>query len=398
MNRRTWLGAVSLGGPAMLAGAEPSAAAPMRKQLRIVGVETDVLRFAPGSPYSDAIHDFGPERGGCVIRVLTDAGVTGWAYSSFGMIGGGPRVVETIIQQELKPALIGQDPTFPKRIRADLWKAVEYHGVQGVASFAIAAVDIALWDVIGKAAGMPVYKMLGAFRERMATYNMCGWYYPNDADLAHYKRSITAALEEGFRGVKIKVGRGPVNEDVRRIRVARELCGAALPIMVDANQVFNRNEALRRGRIYQEMGCFWYEEPLPPQERDGYAELARELDIRIATGENEYTRYGFLELLKRGAADVVQPDNRRAGGVTEWMEISALADAFGVAVASHGGGVTNLHMLLAMPNSIYMESGSIKGDSSALEPLRMKDGEMLAPESAGMGSELKPDWVRKYRV
>jgi L-alanine-DL-glutamate epimerase-like enolase superfamily enzyme len=396
MNRRSLLQA-AMAGTAALASA-PAALAGVQKQLKITGLETDVLRFPPAGTYSDAIHDFGADRGGVVIRVLTDGGITGWAYSSFGMIAGGPRVVETIVQQELKPVLIGQDPAFSKRLRADMWKAVEYHGVQGVASFAMAAVDVALWDIVGKAAGLPVYRMLGGYRERMPTYNMCGWYYPNDEDLSRYRRAIASALEEGFRAVKIKVGRSSVDEDIRRIRAAQELCGKGRPIMVDANQKFNRNEALRRGRVYQEMGCFWYEEPLAPHERDGYAELARELDIRIATGENEYTKYAFLDLLKKGGADVVQPDNRRAGGVTEWMEIAAIADAFGVDVASHGGGVTNLHMLLAMPNATYMESGSIKGDSSAVEPLRMKDGEMLAPETTGMGSELKPDWVRKYRV
>jgi L-alanine-DL-glutamate epimerase-like enolase superfamily enzyme len=394
MHRRSFLG---------LAAAAPAAAwgapAPeLRKQVKITALETDVLRFPAGAVYSDAIHDFGADRGGVVLRLRTDAGVTGWAYTMFGTIAGGPRVVAAILTAELAPVLVGQDPAFPKRLRTEMWKAVEYHGVQGVASFALAAADIALWDILGKLAGMPVYRMLGAYRERMPSYNMCGWYYQNDADLSHYRRAITSALEEGFRAVKIKVGRGSMDEDARRIRAAQELCGKDRPVMVDANQVFDRNEALRRGRLYQEMGCRWYEEPLPPHDHEGYAELARELDISIATGENEYTRYAFADLLRRGGADIVQPDNRRAGGVTEWMEIAAIADGFGAQVASHGGGVTNLHMLLAMPNAIYMESGSIKGESSFLEPLRMADGEMLAPETPGMGSELRPEWIRKYRV
>ncbi len=396
MQRRALLkGAITGAG---LASIPLASAAAVQKQLKITGIETDVVRFPPGSIYSDAIHDFGPDRGGVVLRIQTDAGITGWAYSSFGMIAGGPRVVDTILHEELKPVLVGKDPAFPKRLRVEMWKAMEYHGAEGVATFATAAVDIALWDILGKAAGLPVYKMLGAYRERMPSYNMCGWYYPNDDDLSHFKRAIASALDEGFRGVKIKVGRGSIDEDTRRIRMAQELCGRGRPVMVDANQTFNKNEALRRGRVYQQLGCFWYEEPLVPHEKDGYAELARELDIRIATGENEYSKYAFLDLLKRGGADVVQPDNRRAGGVTEWMEIGAISDAFGVELASHGGGVTNLHMLLAMPNAIYMESGSIKGDSSYIEPLRMKDGEMLAPETPGMGSELKPDWIRKYKV
>ncbi len=373
-------------------------AAPPKGQVKITGLETDVLRFPPGRIYADAIHDFGKDRGGVVVRILTDAGITGWAYSSFGTSAGAARAVATILQDELRPVLTGQDPAMVKRLRAEMWRATEYHGVQGVVQFAIAAADIAVWDIIGKAAGLPVWRMLGGYRDRMPAYNMCGWYYENDRDLSQYKRAISSALEEGFQAVKIKVGRGSIDEDIARIRAAQELLGKERRVMVDANQGLNRNEALRRGRVYQEMKCFWYEEPMPPQEKDGYAELARELDIRIATGENEYTKYAFLELLKRGGADVVQPDNRRAGGVTEWMEIAAIADAFGVELASHGGGPTNMHMLLAMPNAIYIETGSLRGDSSHVEPLRMANGEILAPESPGMGSELRPDWVAKYRA
>lgn len=375
-----------------------SAAAAERGAQSITGLQTDVLRFPPGRPFSDAIHTFGPERGGLVLRLLTNAGITGWAYSSFGTIGGGPSVLQAILERELKPLLIGEDPAFPKRLRRKMWNAVEYHGVQGLAQFALAAVDIALWDILGKTAGQPVYRMLGAFQDRVPAYNMCGWYYDNDASLDQLRRSVAAALEEGFHAVKIKVGRHSLDDDVARIRAVRELCGKDRRIMVDANQAFNANEALRRGRVYQELNCFWYEEPLPPHERDAYSTLAQALDIRIATGENEYTKYGFLELLKRGAADVVQPDNRRAGGVTEWMEIAALADAFGVDVASHGGGPTNMHMLLAMPNAIYIETGSLKGDHSTLESLRLDNGAVLAPESPGMGSEMRPDYIAKYRA
>jgi L-alanine-DL-glutamate epimerase-like enolase superfamily enzyme len=367
-------------------------------QIRITGLETEVLRFPPGRPIADAIHVFGPERGGVVLRLRTDAGITGWAYSYFGAVAGGPRVVQAILEQELKPVLVGKDPAFVKRLRAEMWQATEYHGVQGVAHFAIAAADIAIWDILGKAAGLPVYKMLGAYRDRMPAYAMCGWYYENDRDLSEYRRAIESHLDEGFRAVKIKVGRGPMDEDIERIRVAQELCGKDRRVMVDANQGLNRNEALRRGRVYQQMGCFWYEEPLPPHDKDGYAELARELDIRVATGENEYAKYAFADLIRRGAVDVVQPDNRRAGGVTEWMEIGAIADGFGVELASHGGGPTNLHMLLAMPNAIYMETGSLKGDSSHVESLRMKDGEILAPETHGLGSELRKEWIEKFRA
>jgi L-alanine-DL-glutamate epimerase-like enolase superfamily enzyme len=386
MNRRQLLtSAAAL--PAL--GTRFTAAAAQQKALKITGIETDLLQRPAGTPYYDAIHRLGVDSGSVVLRIRTDAGITGWASISFGMIPGGPRVVQTILEHEIKPVLLGKDPAFPRRIRADLWKALEYQGVGGVAQFAIGAADIAIWDILGKNAGLPVYKMLGAYRDRMPVYSMCGWYYDSDDDLSKFRRSIGAAMEQGYRAVKIKVGRGTMEDDERRIRAAIEITGKGKRIMVDANQVFNRNDALRRGRLYQELNCFWYEEPLPPHEMEGYALLAKELDIRIATGENLATKYAFADLIERRGADVVQPDNRRAGGVTEWMEIAAMADAYGIELASHGGGNTNLNMLLAMPNAIYMETSGAH---------KMIDGEYPAPEEPGMSSEVPEAEIKRYKV
>jgi L-alanine-DL-glutamate epimerase-like enolase superfamily enzyme len=398
MERRSFLQLGLQAGATAAAAPALAATNSLPKQLKITGIETDVLRMPPGRKYFDAIHEFGTEGGGVVLRIQTDAGITGWAYSSFGMIGGGPRALEAILQNEVKPVLLGKDPAYPKRIRADIWKALEYAGVQGVTQFAIAAADIAIWDILGKAAGMPVYKMIGAYADRMPVYNMCGWYYENDSDLSQFKRQLSGAFEEGFHAVKIKVGRGSLEDDVSRIEAARQMAGKDRPIMVDANQKFNVNEAIRRGKVYQQMGCYWFEEPIVPYDHVGYAKVADELDIRIATGENEYTKFSCLDLMSRHGVDVIQPDNRRAGGLTEWMEIGAIADGFGLELASHGGGPTNLHMLLAMPNAIYMETGSLKGEGSSLEKLRMVDGAVLAPETPGMGSEMRPDYIKRFKV
>ena len=202
MNRRQLLRSVA----AMPAAAALSAAATQQRQIKITGIETDVLRRPAGAPYYDAIHTFGTGIGSVALRIRTDAGITGWASSSFGMIAGGPRVVQTILEEEVKPVLLGKDPAFPRRIRADLWKALEYQGVGGATQFAIAAVDIAIWDILGKNANLPVYKMVGAFRDRMPVYSMCGWYYDNDGDLSHLRRVIGDAVEQGSSAVKIKVG------------------------------------------------------------------------------------------------------------------------------------------------------------------------------------------------
>ncbi len=386
MNRRELIGS-AVGLP--MAAKALRAAAVGQKQMRITGLETDLLRRPAGTPYYDAIHTFGGESGSVVLRLRTDAGITGWSSSSFGMIAGGPAVVQAILEKEVKPVLVGKDPAFPRRIRADLWKALEYQGVGGVGQFAIAAADIAVWDILGKSAGLPVYKMLGAFRERMPVYSMCGWYYDQDDDLGKFKRQITTAMEQGYQAVKIKVGRYGLEDDVRRVRLALDTVGKGKRVMVDANQAFNRKEAVRRGKVYQEMGCFWYEEPLPPQDMEGFTLLAESLDMRVATGENLNTKYAFAELIGRKGADVVQPDNRRAGGVTEWMEIAAIADAAGLELASHGGGGTNLNMLLAMPNAIYMETSGAQ---------KMVAGEVAAPEEAGMSSEVTEAEIRRYKV
>ncbi|MGP8246793.1 MAG: mandelate racemase/muconate lactonizing enzyme family protein, partial [Bryobacteraceae bacterium] len=339
--------------------------------------------------YADAIHDFGEDGGGVVLRLKTDAGITGWGYSSFGMIAGGPRVVQTILEREIKPVLIGQDPAFPKRIRADLWRALEYQGVQGVTQFAMSVADIAIWDILGKAAGLPVYKMLGAVRDRMPAYAMCGWYRENDKDHSKYKRTINETLETGYRAFKVKVGRLDLDDDVERIEVGFKTAGKGIRIMVDANQAFNRPEALRRGLVYQQLGCFWYEEPIVPYDHEGYAELAAALDMRVACGENEYNKHAFMDLLLKKGADVVQPDNRRAGGPTEWMEIAAISDGFGVELASHGGGPVNMNILCAIPNAIYMESG---------DKQKLVNGEVPAPDAPGMSSEPAADFIAKHKV
>jgi L-alanine-DL-glutamate epimerase-like enolase superfamily enzyme len=369
--------------------AMPAAVLAMQKQMKIVALETDLLKTPPREPNYDAIHKLGVDTGSVVLRIKTDSGLTGWASSTFGMVAGGPKVVQTILEHEVKPVILGMDPAYPKKIRAELVKALEYHGVTGVIQFALAATDIAIWDILGKAAGMPVYKMLGAYRDRMPVYSMCGWYYDNDNDLSKYKREVEKALEQGYRAIKIKTGRYGIDDDVRRIRLAQDLAGKDRRVMIDANQALNRNEALRRGRVYQQLNVFWYEEPMLPHEMDGYADLARELDVRIATGENLYTRHQFADLIARKGADVVQPDNRRAGGVSEWMEIAAIADAAGLELASHGGGSANMNMLCAIPNAIYMETGGAQ---------KMVEGEVLAPEAPGMSTEVPKSQIQRFKV
>jgi L-alanine-DL-glutamate epimerase-like enolase superfamily enzyme len=286
-------------------------------------------------------------------------------------------VLARLIEDELAPEVVGEDPFMVRRIRDKLWWQADYHGAVGLACFGISAIDIALWDLMGKATGQPVWRLLGAKRDRVPAYAMVGWL---DYDLDGLKRICSQAVEQGYQGVKIKVGCPTLEEDAARIEAVRSAVGPGIKVMVDANQVFSVAEALRRGRVYQELGCYWFEEPLRADDTDGLAHLASRLDIPIASGENNYGKRQFRELLVKGAVDIVQPDLRRAGGVTECFEVGLMADAFNVPYASHGGGV-HLHVLAALPNTLYMESGLLPADSR----VKLIDGCYPLPEEPGFG-------------
>lgn len=364
--------------------------------MKITGIEAIVLQFDVKKPVKDALHTYDAGRN-VVIKVFTDEGITGYATSNFGRAKAGTEVLKTILEKELAPLIIGEDPFFARRIREKLWGGTDYHGVEGITQFAIAAIDICVWDIVGKALGKPVAQIVGACRDRIPAYAMVGWYYDSEQE---YIEKCISAVEEGFRAVKLKVGRYSLENDIRRIKLAKEELGPDIRLMVDVNQAFDEKEALRRGRAYQELGMYWYEEPLRPQFKESHARLAASLDIPIAIGENYYTRHQFYDAVRAGAAFVVQPDNRRAGGLTEWLDIGAITEAAGLKLASHGGGAANVNILCAIPNAIYLESGSMKNQDEGMfvTPLTMENGEILLPDVPGMGTEVTEDIIKRHRI
>ena len=328
-------------------------------------------------PMRDALQTL-DTHGACRVTIETSEGTTGSGSIGFGRLDAAPALLAQLINDELAPAVVGEDPFMIRAIRDKLWGLTDYHGTVGLALLGIAGIDIALWDTVGRAVGQPVWRLLGAGRDRVPTYAMVGWLNYHLDDL---RRVCTTAVEQGFRGVKIKVGAATLEEDVERIEAVRAAVGKDVLVMVDANQVFSTHEALRRGRVYEELGCYWFEEPLGADDADGLAGLAREPTIPIASGENNYGKRQFRALFERRAVDIVQPDLRRAGGVTECLEIGLLADAFNVPYASHGGGV-HLHVLAALPNAIFLESGLIPEGS----PVRLVDGCYPLPEGPGFSN------------
>jgi L-alanine-DL-glutamate epimerase-like enolase superfamily enzyme len=358
--------------------------------MKVTSVTMTVISHEVKNPVSDAMwtYDAG---GNLITRIHTDEGITGYAHTYFGRIKKGAYILKTLIEDELAPAIIGQDPFFVRQARKKLWDAAHYHHVAGLAQFGIAALDIALWDIAGKKLNVPVAKAAGAFRDRIPAYAMVGWYYDDEAE---FIKRCEEAVAEGFKALKIKVGRGSLQNDIERIELVRRAVGEDIILMVDANQIFDYSEAVRRGRRYEELGIYWFEEPMPPELTENHVRLAQTLDIPIAAGENHYTRFQFYEAIRQGAVDIIQPDNRRAGGFTEWLEIGAVSDCAGLKIASHGGGSANVNMLCVLPNAIYLESGSLKGENKMLKTqLQMIDGEILLPDVPGMGHDADEEYV-----
>ena len=312
------------------------------------------------------------------VTIHTDDGVTGSSRTYFGRVPSSPAVLAKIIDDQLAPAIIGEDPALIRLIRDKLWRLTDYQGTAGLSLYGISAIDQALWDLQGRALDVPVWRLLGAQRTRIPTYAMVGWL---ELDVPGLERVAATAMEQGFLGVKMKVGGGPLTEDVARIAAVRKIIGPDAALMVDANQAFSYAEALRRGRAYEELGCRWFEEPVAASDTDAHVRLAERLDIPIAAGENRYGQQAFRDLIARNGVGVVQPDLRRAGGITDCYEVGLLAAGFGIPYASHGGGA-HVHVLAALPNTLYMESGLLPEDGS----VQLVDGAYPLPVGPGLSS------------
>ncbi len=310
------------------------------------------------------------------VTVETDEGVCGSGEVSFGRVAAAAKSLVAIIEGELKPIVLGQDLAAIRHIYAEMLRETEYHGSFGLTMFAIAALDTALWDCLGRSLKVPCWKMWGAVHSRIPAYAMVGWLNYTDREVQEICRR---AVEQGFRAVKIKVGYPTLKEDLRRIECVRETIGPEVRLMVDANQSLTTAEALLRGRAFQNQDVYWWEEPIPADDIDGYAELADKLDIPVATGENLYTPADFARFLSRGAVDIVQPDLRRAGGPTSLLQIGLTAAAFRRPYASHGGGAVQLNVMACLPNALYLETGLIGPDS----PLELADGCVAVPRGPG---------------
>ena len=330
-------------------------------------------------PWADALQTFYGS-GSVTAQVTLENGIVGQGTAYYARIAKAPETLAAVIENELKPIVIRTDVELVRETHRKMLAETEYHGSLGLATFAISVIDTALWDCLGKLLQAPCWKLWGAAHSRIPAYAMVAWINYDEEKLTEV---CSNAVDQGFRGIKIKVGSPTLQEDLQRIDFVRNIVGDDIELMVDANQVFTVKEAIKRGKEFRDRNCIWFEEPLPAHDIDGYRRITQALDIPIATGENLSSVHDFARFFKTGALDIVQPDLRRAGGPTALLQIGLMADSFRIPYASHGGEAAHLSVLACLPNTIYLESGLIEKGSK----IKFSDGHVELPQGPGFDWE-----------
>jgi L-alanine-DL-glutamate epimerase-like enolase superfamily enzyme len=313
-----------------------------------------------------------------IAEIETEQGFSGHGFS-YSKRAGGP--AQYAHAKEVAGAAIGEDPNDIQKLYTKLLWAGASVGRSGVATQALAAIDIALYDLKAKRAGLPLSKLLGSHRDSVRTYNTSGGFL--NASLDEGKARATRSLEEGIGGIKIKVGLPDSSEDLRRVQAVREHIGDA-PLMVDANQQWDRSTALRMGRRFEELDLVWIEEPLDAYDAEGHADLARALDTPIATGEMLASVAEHENLIRARACDIIQPDAPRVGGITQFLRLMTFADKAGLDLAPHFAMEIHLHLAACYPREPWVEHFDWL-DPLFEERLETRDGRMIVPDRAGLG-------------
>jgi len=332
-----------------------------------------------------------------LVQVETDDGVSG-----IGSCSGNGELIEIIIEKVLKPLLVGMDPTAIEDIwdRAYMRGGHKEFGTRGIGIVALSGVDIALWDILGKVRGLPVYQLLGGkYRDKVPVYATA--LYPEEP--SKVARRARGFADQGFHGVKIKVG-FDLDQDIRIVRAVRQELGKDFIIMTDANQGYSVDVALKASDAFAECGAFWLEEPLFVEDIEGHAILREKGKTPIAVGENLHTRYAFENFIVRQAVDFIQPAVARAGGISEIKKITALAAKHKVPVSFHtwGDGVAlaaSVHLSAALRDCIVMELDYTYNplrEELLREPFKVQEGYLIPPEKPGLGIELSQDALRKF--
>ena len=359
--------------------------------MKVIKVETTPVVVTLPEPILSALGEI--RCFGCVlVHVTTDEGIVGENFV-FTLNNVRTAVLREMIDG-LAPLVIGCDPEHTAAFWSKAWTGINFLGHKGVSVVGISAIDGALWDIVGKATNRPLYRLLGGARDAVPAYHSGGLWLSRSTD--ELVKEADSFVSQGFRAIKMRLGSATPARDIDRVRAVREAIGPNIKLMADANQGLTESEAIRLGRRLEEFDLAWFEEPLPAWDLEGVARVAAALDTPIASGETEYTRYGFRRMLELRSADVLMPDLQRVGGVTEFMRVAHLAAAYDVPISSHLFSEMSLQLLGAITNALYLEYMPWFSPIYN-EELEFRDGKALVPERPGWGFTFNAGYIKKLR-
>ena len=359
--------------------------------LTIREVKTTLLQM----PWADdpwlTGHALGPMRDLVVVEITTQSGITGMGYLHLLNLPL-QRTIGACITEAMAPRIIGRDASAIEAIWRDLWRTTLTGGRGGVAMMAQSAIDIALWDILGKAAGQPLHRLWGHYRSEIPIYGSgCFRGARGDGMIAKAKRYI----EQGYRAIKMQVAHiGDLSTDLDNVRRMREAVGPDIDIMIDVNMGWSADIAITMGRKFEEYDIYWLEEPVLADDYAGYLRCAEALDMRVVGGETHFGRADLKPFLENPRLPILQPDPMR-GGLTELRKIATVADTWGITIAPHLFPELNVHLLASIPNGIWAEQMGLLDDAFINLP-KIANGMITAPETPGHGLEFKPEVLKDF--
>jgi L-alanine-DL-glutamate epimerase-like enolase superfamily enzyme len=357
-------------------------------QTNIEEVRTDWLRIPLSQPIADSTHVLN-----FIDLILVEVRAGDHVGTSYMLsFDYAPALLKGIVDHELKRHVLGQPSHAIRGIYERNLAATEYIGQEGVAMWGVAAIDVALWDLLAKRLGVSAAVLFGSNAEAVPVYGSGGWLSYTDEQLAD---EVSRYIARGFAGVKIKIG-GDEDRDVERVHAVRRAIGPKPKLMVDANQALSLEKALRLARRLEDCRLDWLEEPFPRHDIESYVQLARRTEIPLAAGEREFGTQGFRRLIGAHAIAVVQPDLLRVGGVTGWRLVAALADVNLLRIAPHFYREYDLHLAASQPNTVAIESFDWL-DALVQDSFEVRDGCAQVPQRPGFGVTFKPEAIREYR-
>ena len=347
--------------------------------MKVTRVETRPVVVRLPKPIGSALGDISCF--GCItVFVHCDNGIVG-ENLIFTLNNRRTKVLRAMVD-ELAELLIGRDAGLIADFGSRAWRDINFLGHKGVPVVGISALDGALWDAYGKSIGQPLFRILGGARTEIPAYHSGGlWLSYSEEELAEEAERFIA---DGFRAIKMRLGMPDPATDIARVHVVRKTIGPGIRLMADANQGLSESQAIRLGRRLEEFDLTWFEEPLPAWDLEGLARVAAALDTPIASGETDYTRYAFRQMLTLRSADILMPDLQRVGGVTEFMRVGHMAESYDIPVSSHLFPETSLQVLCALSNANFLEYMPWFSELYR-ETIDFRDGNAVVPERPGWG-------------